>query len=133
MFALARTGFLVAALLSVVISAPAQNSPQGSPVIGAIQGRVTIGGKLAPGVEFNEPREIHFKQIDADDTGWVRNTIDEDDLGLKLTFTFVLRFEGLVEESAKERDRGEQAKLSLMPAVDKTIKIIRTLVGRGEL
>ena len=100
---------------------------------GLVREAVYRGQRIRERVTFNEPHTIQFQQVESDRPGAVTNTIGGSAPDLTLTFTFLLRFPGVPDDSDDERLRGEESRPKLIEAVEHTLGTVRTLAERDEL
>ncbi|MGV3768904.1 MAG: SRPBCC family protein [Sphingobium phenoxybenzoativorans] len=90
-----------------------------------------MGGQSKEFLTLFEPVKVQFERLDG--TGWIDNTLSESEQGLLLTFTFGIKFPGIEENSAAEKEKGDSMRGAYVGAVDATLKRVRQMVQDGEL
>jgi hypothetical protein len=95
---------------------------------------VLRGVRMTERITLTPPVEVHFERIDSQGyDGWITNLISESDRGLLLTFTFAVGFPGVAPNSAEEKRRGDEIKVSYLSAIDSTLDAVRRLAKDQKL
>ena len=101
---------------------------------GLLREVVNRGHTFRERITFTPPVEVYFERVDTpDNAGWITNVVSESDNGLILSFTFAVRFPGVVPDSEDERKHGIAMQGSYGQAVQTTLDTVRRLVTAGKL
>jgi hypothetical protein len=86
-------------------------------------------------VTFTPQVQVLFDRTDAAgaNAGWIANVLSEGVDGLLLTFALNVVIPDVEPGSAEELRRGEAIKASYVEAIEATLRMMRTLAGKGAL
>lgn len=95
---------------------------------------VDKGDVITEAVTLHPERMVKFERLSGRVLGTILNEIiDDDDGDLALKFTFTLTVEGVVPDSAAERDFAAQMEQGYLMAVAATLKAMRVLARTNAL
>jgi hypothetical protein len=102
---------------------------------GLVRNVMTRGERFTERVTFTPQVQVLFDRTDAEGAyaGWIANVLSEGERGLLLTFVLNVVIPDVQPGSPEELRRGEGIKASYVEAIEATLRMMRTLAGKGAL